>query len=125
MAGLPVPTSFPVSAAAHLRHLPCIHQLSPPAPCAYLTTTLVHAGWFHEVTSYSTADSPTHLALNFWYHPPDNLGSSGNDSASGAALLRQPYRWVGIVVGMKKVPRVVCNHTLLAAMCRLREPMWS
>mmetsp|Transcript_18325 Transcript_18325/g.38335 ORF Transcript_18325/g.38335 Transcript_18325/m.38335 type:complete len:491 (-) Transcript_18325:10-1482(-) len=31
------------------------------------------ASWFHEVTSYGTADG--HLALNYWFHPPD-----GNDS---------------------------------------------
>lgn len=31
------------------------------------------AGWFHEVTSFSTGeseDSSTHIALNFWFHPP-------------------------------------------------------
>jgi hypothetical protein len=45
------------------------------------------AGWFHEVTSYSTkqdgsahennVDNATlercHMALNYWYHPPDAL----------------------------------------------------
>ena len=37
----------------------------------------VPAGWFHEVTSFSgAAGSCTHLALNFWCHPPDNLDPS-------------------------------------------------
>jgi hypothetical protein len=31
------------------------------------------AGWFHEVTSYSTKLGEWHLALNYWFHPPDNL----------------------------------------------------
>eukprot|EP00584_Thalassiosira_punctigera_P018653 CAMPEP_0172557264 /NCGR_PEP_ID=MMETSP1067-20121228/72347_1 /TAXON_ID=265564 ORGANISM="Thalassiosira punctigera, Strain Tpunct2005C2" /NCGR_SAMPLE_ID=MMETSP1067 /ASSEMBLY_ACC=CAM_ASM_000444 /LENGTH=426 /DNA_ID=CAMNT_0013346313 /DNA_START=58 /DNA_END=1334 /DNA_ORIENTATION=+ len=30
------------------------------------------ASWFHEVTSYGTGDG--HLAMNYWFHPPD-----GND----------------------------------------------
>lgn len=42
------------------------------------------AGWFHEVTSYATEGCPTHLALNYWYHPPDNLEDA-------AAALEQPY----------------------------------
>ncbi|KAG5189072.1 cupin-like domain-containing protein [Tribonema minus] len=38
------------------------------------------AGWFHEVTSYSSskdaaADCPGHLAFNYWYHPPDIEGT--------------------------------------------------
>lgn len=31
------------------------------------------AGWFHEVTSYSSAAKETHVAVNYWFHPPDNL----------------------------------------------------
>lgn len=48
------------------------------------------AGWFHEVTSYATQESRIHLALNFWYHPPDNLKTA-------EAALQQPYRcaWRG------------------------------
>ena len=36
-------------------------------------------GWFHEVTSFSTTVSNDnqsesfHMALNYWFHPPDNL----------------------------------------------------
>ena len=37
-------------------------------------------GWFHEVTSYNDDDgggglekASSHLALNYWFHPPDNL----------------------------------------------------
>lgn len=34
------------------------------------------AGWFHEVTSFTAADSDTHVALNYWFHPPDT-GAAG------------------------------------------------
>ena len=44
------------------------------------------AGWFHEVTSFSTASSQTHLALNYWFQPPDNLDPS-------PAGLARPYRY--------------------------------
>ena len=39
------------------------------------------AGWFHEVTSFSDKGSSMHLALNYWFHPPDNLqpGLAGFD----------------------------------------------
>jgi len=30
------------------------------------------AGWFHEVTSLS-ANTDYHMALNYWFHPPDKL----------------------------------------------------
>ncbi|KAL4429824.1 hypothetical protein ABPG77_010941 [Micractinium sp. CCAP 211/92] len=43
------------------------------------------AGFFHEVTSYSTGDSSTHMALNFWFHPPDNL------EQGVTAAMEQPY----------------------------------
>lgn len=34
------------------------------------------AGWFHEVTSFSDTPSGNHLALNYWFHPPDNKKAS-------------------------------------------------
>ncbi|GMF02499.1 unnamed protein product [[Candida] boidinii] len=39
------------------------------------------AGWFHEVTSYGTADnseghSRAHIALNYWYNPPGKMDIS-------------------------------------------------
>lgn len=40
------------------------------------------AGWFHEVTSFSgSGTSHSHLALNYWMHPPDVLdpGCKGLD----------------------------------------------
>ena len=39
------------------------------------------AGWFHCVTSQSSQDDRLHLALNYWFHPPDNLdpGPQGLD----------------------------------------------
>lgn len=38
--------------------------------CLYLP-----AGWFHEVTSYGGEGdkASTHMAVNYWYHPPDAL----------------------------------------------------
>ncbi|OQS06184.1 hypothetical protein THRCLA_01771 [Thraustotheca clavata] len=33
------------------------------------------ASWFHEVTSYSSKANDGHLALNYWYHPPDAFTS--------------------------------------------------
>lgn len=38
------------------------------------------AGWFHEVTSYSVGAQDTHVAVNYWFHPPDNLTSTPNAS---------------------------------------------
>jgi hypothetical protein len=32
------------------------------------------AGWFHEVTSSSSRPGEPHMAVNYWFHPPDNLG---------------------------------------------------
>ena len=56
----------------------------------------IPAGWFHEVTSYAASGSasPTHLALNFWYHPPNNLRrhGSGGGGGSGPSTWEQPYR---------------------------------
>ena len=43
------------------------------------------AGWFHEVTSFSSKESSTHLAINYWFHPPDNL-------QAGEAGFTKPYR---------------------------------
>mmetsp|Transcript_19535 Transcript_19535/g.24144 ORF Transcript_19535/g.24144 Transcript_19535/m.24144 type:complete len:455 (+) Transcript_19535:219-1583(+) len=41
-------------------------------------TLYIPAGWFHEVTSFSSSDAGTdwgdcHAAVNYWYHPPDLL----------------------------------------------------
>ena len=30
------------------------------------------AGWFHEVFSSNDHNNNGHLALNYWFHPPDN-----------------------------------------------------
>jgi hypothetical protein len=38
-----------------------------PGECLYLP-----CGWFHHVTSLCTSGE-CHLALNYWYHPPDRL----------------------------------------------------
>jgi hypothetical protein len=35
----------------------------------------IPAGWFHEVTSYGDR----HLAVNYWFHPPDNLQQQGGE----------------------------------------------
>ena len=36
-------------------------------------TLYLPAGWFHEVSSKSSSESNYHMALNYWFHPPDNL----------------------------------------------------
>ncbi|KAL0045239.1 hypothetical protein WJX82_001458 [Trebouxia sp. C0006] len=33
-------------------------------------------GWFHEVRSYGNSKEGGHLALNYWFHPPDNPDTS-------------------------------------------------
>ncbi|GLE03034.1 hypothetical protein PINS_up011913 [Pythium insidiosum] len=38
------------------------------------------ASWFHEVESFGSADG--HLALNYWYHPPDQLDRFENPYSS-------------------------------------------
>lgn len=37
------------------------------------------ASWFHEVTSFGGADNCMHVAVNYWFHPPDRL--TGYDAA--------------------------------------------
>ena len=43
-------------------------------------------GWFHEVRSYGECAEGGHLALNYWFHPPDNLDPSPQG-------MQKPYRW--------------------------------
>jgi len=49
------------------------------------------AGWFHNVTSTGEPGnrSGVHVAVNYWCHPPDNLGESAADAASEA--FHKPY----------------------------------
>jgi hypothetical protein len=102
------------------------------------------AGWFHEVTSYSSASGPvpgavtgsstgagldgcTHLALNFWYHPPDGL----KPCPAGGAL-QQPYRCAGRAVcwqysvmcaawALRPPAMCACLHACLRASCACRQ----
>lgn len=53
--------------------------------CLYLP-----AGWFHEVTSYSTPEHPVHLAVNYWFHPPDQARQGGRERPYAS-----PY-WEGV-----------------------------
>jgi hypothetical protein len=48
----------------------CIVDLDA-GQCVYIP-----AGWFHFVTSSCESKNP-HLALNYWYHPPDQLDQFG------------------------------------------------
>jgi hypothetical protein len=48
------------------------------------------SGWFHEVESLSSdgavcerEDKPGHLAVNLWFHPPDDLANFENPYSSG------------------------------------------
>ena len=42
-------------------------------------------GWFHEVRSYGDSAEGGHLALNYWFHPPDNLDPS-------VKAMQSPYK---------------------------------
>ena len=42
-------------------------------------------GWFHEVQSFGSGEEGGHLALNYWFHPPDNLDCGGQG-------MHKPYR---------------------------------
>lgn len=53
--------AFPGKAAATLCTLSAGEMLYLPA------------GWFHEVTSFGGPESKGHLAVNYWFHPPDQL----------------------------------------------------
>lgn len=51
-----------------------------PGPSAALEVTLsagqalyLPAGWFHEVTSTGDDKTGLHMALNYWFYPPDSL----------------------------------------------------
>ena len=46
-------------------------------------------GWFHEVRSYGNSKEGGHLALNYWFHPPDNLDASCEG-------MQHPYRYNGL-----------------------------
>ena len=45
----------------------------------------ISTGWFHEVTSFSGSSGQCHMALNYWFQPPDRLKGS-------PAGFTQPYR---------------------------------
>ena len=38
-------------------------------------TLFLPAGWFHEVSSSANSSDLCHMAINYWYYPPDNLSS--------------------------------------------------
>ncbi|KAL0039653.1 hypothetical protein WJX77_004437 [Trebouxia sp. C0004] len=60
-------TQFPLFPAKH-RGLECELKAGEMLfmPC----------GWFHEVRSYGISEQGGHLALNYWFHPPDNLDTT-------------------------------------------------
>ena len=59
------------------------------------------AGWFHEVTSFSEGGASggggggTHLAVNWWFHPPDNLDPSPAGFARPYSSEFWPAVWEG------------------------------
>lgn len=38
------------------------------------------ASWFHEVTSTSGGSGEPHAAVNYWFHPPDNLEAGPSEA---------------------------------------------
>eukprot|EP00890_Picochlorum_soloecismus_P005308 jgi/Picsp_1/5779/NSC_03138-R1_ion channel len=86
-------------------------------------TLYLPAGWFHEVTSMSTGKGDGHMALNYWFHPPDNL-------AGGKDGFLRPYRckfwedmWEnGMIGGTKHVERKKKRRKMsLRRLSRLRR----
>ena len=89
-AATPTPDNF---SAIDLSHSPsALHAQWPALAGAATTTVTVHAGemlylpagWFHEVTSLGESGDGraaaseseaggTHLAFNYWFHPPDTI----------------------------------------------------
>lgn len=72
-------------------------------------------GWWHEVTSIgSTAFSdapPQHLAINYWFHPPDNL-----DPVRG---FKRPYRYhIAMVFRDKRIKHWNSSQKLCHLPCR-------
>ena len=55
-------------------------------------------GWFHEVRSYGSSQEGGHLALNYWFHPPDQA-----DPKAGSIL--EPYRQVCLAVLLRYGPK--------------------
>jgi Cupin-like domain len=63
-----------------------------PSRVSFQTVTLqagdalyIPAGWFHEVESMGSSDDDSlHMAINYWYHPPD--------AVTGVTNFVQPYR---------------------------------
>ena len=59
-------SKWPEAAAAHRGHADVV-----AGEMLYLPT-----GWFHEVTSFTERGGNGHLAVNYWFHPPDNMNPS-------------------------------------------------
>ena len=55
----------------------CIVELEA-GQCLYIP-----AGWFHFVTSSCVQSTNPHMALNYWYHPPDRLDRCDNPYQGG------------------------------------------
>uniref|UniRef100_A0A7S1XRY0 JmjC domain-containing protein n=1 Tax=Phaeomonas parva TaxID=124430 RepID=A0A7S1XRY0_9STRA len=61
---------------AILRGFPRFHE-AKQLECEFQEGSMLYlpAGWFHNVTSFSGEDkSGVHMALNYWFHPPDGTG---------------------------------------------------
>ena len=66
---------------------PCAHHHNHQCPSSSFMLLNRYVGWFHEVTSFplssgevgpetSEAGRGGHQAVNYWFHPPDNLDPS-------------------------------------------------
>ena len=81
--GSPPPPSFSrlPKAEVRTRQAETVRKAFPRFPDAIMTAVDLEAGdalwlpagWWHEVASYGFGTGPTagHLALNYWFHPPD------------------------------------------------------
>ena len=62
------------------------------------------AGWFHCVTSQSTPGGSSHLAFNYWFHPPDNLDPGLQGFERPYISTYWPLMWRRRLQGMAKGP---------------------
>ncbi len=51
------------------------------------------AGWFHEVTSQNSTGERWHMAINYWFHPPDNLDATASGFAKPYLGSYWPQQW--------------------------------
>lgn len=75
--------------------LPVLQGIQEAVECDLEAGQMLYlpCGWFHEVRSYGSSEEGGHLALNYWFHPPDAMGSGANSMANPYKSLYWPAQW--------------------------------